>query len=298
MKAIVFGGAGFLGSHVSDKLTEAGHDVTIFDKSESPYLKEGQKLIIGDIMNEETVFDAVKGNDVLFNFSGIADIEENSRNPLEAVKVNIVGNSILLEAARKLNLKRFVFASSVYVFSKAGMIYRSTKRACEDIIEDYTRIFGLEHTILRYGSLYGPRANQGNSIYNYIKQAVEDRKVVCSGLPDDMREYIHVEDAAKATVDILKPEYANESIILTGKQALRVKDLMKMIDEILGGIEVEYKGNSNPLHYSMTPYSFSPKMGKKLVSNLYIDIGQGILNCIEELYLNLNNSTKKNNSHS
>lgn len=298
MKAIVFGGSGFLGSHVSDKLTEAGHNVTIFDKSESPYLKKGQKLIIGDIMNEGAVFDAVKGNDVLFNFSGIADIEENSRKPLEAVKVNIVGNSILLEAARKFNLKRFVFASSAYVFSKAGMIYRSTKRACEDIIEDYMQIFGIEYTILRYGSLYGPRANEGNSIYNYIKQAVEDRKVVCSGLPDDMREYIHAEDAARVTVEILKPEYANESIILTGRQALRVKDLMKIIDEILGGIEVEYKGNSNPFHYSMTPYSFSPKMGKKLVSNLYIDMGQGILNCIEELHFKLNNSTKKNNSHS
>ena len=284
MNVIVFGGSGFLGSHVCDKLTDAGYKVTIFDLKKSPYLKQGQKMLVGDIMDEDIVNHAVEGNEVLYNFSGIANIEENTKRPLDSVKVNIIGNSILLDAAYKNKIKRFVFASSTYVLSSSGMFYRSCKRACEDFIDDYNRMFGLDYTILRYGSLYGPRADERNSIYNYIKQALEVRRIVCSGFPDDIREYINVEDAAHSSIEILKPEYANQNIMLTGKESFRVKDLFKMIDEMIGGVEVEYLNNNSLLHYSITPYSFSPKMGKKLVNNPYVDMGQGILHCMDEIY--------------
>jgi len=284
MNVIVFGGSGFLGSHVCDKLTEAGHEVTIFDLKESLYFRQGQKMLTGDIMDEEAVNYAVEGKDILYNFSGIANIEENIKKPLDAVKTNIIGNSILLDAACKNRVKRFVFASSAYALSNSGMIYRSCKRACEDFIDDYNKMFGLNYTILRYGSLYGPRADETNGIYKYIKQALEKRKIVCSGSPDDMREYIHVEDAAHSSVEILKTEYANQNIILTGKESFRVKDLFKLIDEMIGGVEVTYLNSNSLFHYSITPYSFSPKMGKKLVSNLYVDMGQGILHCMDEIY--------------
>jgi len=241
-------------------------------------------MVVGEVLDEKAVMRAVEGNDVIYNFAGIADIDENSRRPLDAVRVNILGNTILLEAARHFRLKRFVFASSAYVFSNAGMIYRSTKRACEDLIDDYKKLFGLDYTILRYGSLYGPRAGKGNTILHYIRQALEKKKIVSVGQPDDIREYIHVEDAAASTVKILEPEFANQNIILTGKQAMRVKDLLKMIDEILGGVEVQYSETTAPSHYSITPYSFSPRMGRKLVSNMYVDLGQGLLYCIEEVY--------------
>jgi len=288
MKVIVFGGSGFLGSHVCDKLSDAGHDVTIYDIEESFYRTPEQKIIIGDILDEEKVRQSVADKDVVLNFSGLSDIETNTQRPIDAVKTNVLGNSILLEAARSADIKRYVFASSAYVFSGSGIIYRSCKRACEDFIEDYQRAFGLEYTILRYGSLYGPRSDKKNSIYCYIEQAIEQRKIICNGHPDDIREYIHVEDAALMTLDILNPQYANQNIILTGKETFKVADFLNMISEISGGVDIEYRKIDSPFHYKITPYTFSPKIGKKLVNNLYTDIGQGLLQLMEDVFKEVN----------
>ena len=115
MKVVVFGGSGFLGSHVCDKLSNVGHDVTIYDIEESRYRAPEQRIIIGNILDEEKVRQSVADKDVVFNFSGLSDIETNTQRPIDAVKTNVLGNSILLEAARSADIKRYVFASSAYV---------------------------------------------------------------------------------------------------------------------------------------------------------------------------------------
>ena len=81
MKTIVFGGSGLIGSHVADRLTEAGYDVTIFDLKPSPYLLPGQEIIIGDILDKKAVFDAVKGCDYIYNFAGMADLNTATTEP-------------------------------------------------------------------------------------------------------------------------------------------------------------------------------------------------------------------------
>src|SRR3990170_1618453 len=143
MNVIVFGGSGFLGSHVADALSDAGYDVTVYDIKPSPYLKDSQKMIVGDILDEKVVEKAVEGCDIIYNFAGIADIEEASKNPIETIKYNILGNTILLEAAVRHRLKRFVYASTVYVFSDSGSFYRCSKAACENYIDVYRKQHGL-----------------------------------------------------------------------------------------------------------------------------------------------------------
>src|SRR3989338_3429874 len=165
MKVIVFGGAGFVGSHVADALTEAGHDVHVYDLKKSPYLKPKQTGMVGDILDQKSVEKAMEGCDVVYNFAGIADIMEAKEKPLETVRNNVFGNTVLLEASRFNSIKRFVFARTVYVYSQAGSFYRRTKQACELIIENYEKQYGLDFTILRYGSLYGPRSDGNNWIY-------------------------------------------------------------------------------------------------------------------------------------
>ena len=128
MRVVVFGGSGFLGSHVCDKLSDAGHDITIYDIEESRYRAPEQKIIVGSILDEEKVRSAMADKDVIFNFSGLSDMETNTQRPIDAVKTNVLGNSILLEAARSADIKRYVFASSAYVFSGSGIIYRSCKK--------------------------------------------------------------------------------------------------------------------------------------------------------------------------
>jgi len=291
MKITVFGGSGFLGSHVCDKLTEAGHGVKIFDLHESPWHHSSQQMIVGDILDQHAVDKAVEGADVVFNFAGMADLEEAGQKAIDTIKYNILGNAIILEACIRYKVKRYVFASSVYVYSKSGGFYRCSKQACELYIETYHEAFGIEYTILRYGSLYGPRADERNAIFRFIKEALEKGEISYYGSADSLREYIHVEDAARSTVEILKPEFANENIILTGHQPMRVGDLFKMIAEMLDHpINLKFNQGGSSSHYEITPYSFSPKVGKKYAPPLHIDLGQGILRAIEDQYKILNPS--------
>jgi UDP-glucose 4-epimerase len=285
MRITVFGGSGFLGSHVADALSLTGHDVVIFDLKHSPYLQGNQKMFIGDIIDKKAVEKAIKGCDVVYNFAGIADIEEADEKPIETVRINILGNTTILDACRNNKVKRFVFASSVYVYSKAGSFYRSSKQACELIIENYNEVFGLPFTILRYGSLYGPRADERNWVHHILKQAVTEGKITRHGDGEELREYIHVKDAAKCSVDILSEEFENEHVMITGSQQMKVKDLMTMVKEIMENkIELEFLPTDSSLHYQITPYSFHPKIAKKYVSKYYHDIGQGVLDMLSTIY--------------
>lgn len=289
LKVVIFGGTGFLGSHVADALADAGHDVVIFDLKSSPYLRNSQKMVVGDILDDIKVSEVVKDCDIVYNFAGIANIDDASKRPLDSVKFNILGNSIILDACRKANVKRFVFASSLYVYSKTGSFYRSTKQSCELLIENYHEVFGLSYTILRYGSLYGPRAGERNFIYKIIKQALAEGKITRDGDGEEIREYIHVCDAAKGSVEILADEFVNQYVIITGNQQMKVKDLLYMIKEMLDNkIEIEYTMPKNNLHYEITPFTFAPKLAKRILSKTYLDLGQGILNSIQSIYKEIN----------
>lgn len=286
---MVFGGSGFLGSHVCDKLSDAGYQVTVYDVVESPYIRPDQKMTVGDILDEESVYQAVTDAYAVFNFAGIADIGEANSRPVETVKYNILGNTILLEASRKAKVKRYVFASSVYVYSASGGFYKCSKQACETYIETFYRNYGLEYTILRYGSLYGPRSDSRNAIYRFVKEAMETGGITYYGSPEALREYIHVEDAAHCSLEILKPEYANQNIILTGHEKMSIGNMLRMIAEMLGrDIEFNYKPDHSNTHYAITPYKFSPRVGKKMVPALQVDLGEGVLRVIEELYKETN----------
>ena len=153
MNVVVFGGSGFLGSHTADVLTEKGYDVVIYDISQSKYLKPSQRMIVGNILDEEKVRMSVEGADVVYNFAGIADIGEAVNKPVETVKYNILGNTIILDAAKEADVKRFVYASTIYVYSESGSFYRCSKNACELYLETYQKQYGLDYTVLRYGNL-------------------------------------------------------------------------------------------------------------------------------------------------
>lgn len=287
-QATVFGGSGFLGSHVCDKLTDIGYDVIIFDCIESPWQRDGQKMVMGDILDETLVQKFVENSEVVYNFAGIADIEEAQNRPRDTIRYNILGNSIVLEACIEKKIKRYIYASSLYVYSKSGGFYRCSKQACEQYIEQYNKRFNIDYTILRYGSLYGPRAGKNNSIYRFISQALKEGKISYEGSKDAIRDYIHVENAARMSVEILKSDYANEYIILSGQQSMKVGDLHKMIVEIIGTkIEFDYQSIEYSSHYETTPYSFNPRFGKKLTPAYYIDLGQGILKIVEETHRQL-----------
>jgi len=285
MKVVVFGGSGFVGSHVADELTERGHEVKIYDLRLSPYLRERQEMIVGDILDKDKVFRAVEGCDMVYNFAGLADLDTAITQPIDTINQNILGNALILDASVKAGAKRFVYASTIYVYSSLGGFYRCSKQAAELYIEEYQKRYGLDFTILRYGTLYGPRADERNSVYRYVKQALVQRKIVGYGTGEELREYVHVRDAAKLSVDVLSEEFKNKYVIITGHHPVKYKDMLNTIKEMIGDkVEIEFRPpEKGGAHYGMTPYSFIPKIGQKLVSNYYTDIGQGLLECLHTI---------------
>jgi UDP-glucose 4-epimerase len=287
VKLVVTGGAGFMGSHLVDALIARGHDVTVFDLRRSACLPAGVRMVEGDLGDMAVLDRLVEGADAVFHLAGFADLNAARHRPLDTVRVNVLGTMNLLEAMRARGVKRFLFASTVYVYSREGGFYRCSKQACESYIEECGRTFDLRYTVLRYGSLYGPRADRSNGVYRLLASAIQSSRIEYTGAPEDIREYIHVEDAARLSADALAPEFEGQHVMLTGPSPTRASELFMMFQEILGRrIEVAYRTPEGvgSGHYSVTPYAYTPKPGRKLVTTHYVDMGQGLLRMVEDLH--------------
>lgn len=283
-KVCVIGGTGFLGSHVCDQLSDSGYQVVIYDRVRSPWCRPDQTMVVADILDEAALEAAIHGCVAVYNFAAIADLDEALDKPVETVKINILGNTMALEACRKHDVKRYVYASTVYVHSREGGFYRCSKHAAEQFVEEYQHRYGLDFTVLRYGSLYGPRSDHHNGLHRIVKKALETGRVSYEGSPEAMREYIHVADAARASVTALGEEFRNQHVVLTGQEPMRVMDMLKMLAEILGMPQsVEFVESDHAGHYIRTPYAYQTRLGRKYVSPLHVDLGQGLLELIEDI---------------
>jgi UDP-glucose 4-epimerase len=286
-KVAVFGGSGFLGSYLIDELIDRGYEAYILDLN--PPLQESKATYESvDILDRdkiETLFDQYKF-DIVYNLAGFANLDKAVEFPIETFQLNVMGNMYILEASRKHNVDRFVYASSAYAMSDKGAFYGLSKLSSEKVIEEYEKKYNFPFTILRYGSLYSDQDFENNYIYNLIKKCLDTGEINHGGDGEEIREYIHAADAAKLSVDVIESEdYRGKHIILTGVERMKRIELFHLINEIMGGkvtINVNNDGYSN--HYKFTPYSFSPEESQKLIPNPYIDMGQGILNCIKKAH--------------
>ena len=265
---LITGGSGFIGSHVADKLTEKGFDVIIFDKKKSNYLKKNQLFIKGNILNFKQLERSVKRSDYVYHFAGLSDLNEAVKKPIETVKLNIFATVKLLDLCIKYKIKRFIHASSVYANSKDGGFYRSSKKAAEEYIEEYKNIFDLNFTVLRFGSLYGSRAQKNNGLNKILKKAINHKKIQYEGSPVSQREYINVEDAAIGSVEALKTKYKNKYVIVTGNEKIKIIKLLKHLKKSLNlNTKIKFSSVTKSYlgHYVSNPFTYKPYVGKKLM---------------------------------
>jgi UDP-glucose 4-epimerase len=115
-KAVAVGGSGFIGFHVADCLSDDGYQVTIYDFVKSLWFRESQEMVIGDILDDKALKQVIKGADVVYNFAGLANLDHALNQPINSAKINILGNLNVLEACRILNVKRIIYASTIYVY--------------------------------------------------------------------------------------------------------------------------------------------------------------------------------------
>ena len=295
MRALVTGGSGFLGHHIIRELLKQGIETTGYDivppRQEIKNTSREELLTFrtGDLLDQKGLVESMEGCDLVFHTAAIADIDEARKVPAMTMEVNVVGTAHCLEAARRCGVKRFLLASSVYTAGNRGSFYRISKVAGESLCRSFHEEFGLGYTILKYGSLYGREANHWNFIHNVCRELLTKGKFHYTSTPEAVREYIHISDACRETVRIARdPQFANRTVLITGHQRMKMGEFFDMVKEILGReIHITYATDENRLHYVMTPYAFETDIPVRVNLSQYVDISEGILDCLREVQRDL-----------
>ncbi len=288
MKVIILGGSGFIGSHVADELSKKGHKVTIFDKKKSKWLRKNQKMLVGDILNYDALSNAIRNNQIVYNFAAISDLDRAMHEPLISARINILGTVQALNLCRKYKVKRFIHASSIYATSSQGGFYSCSKRAADDYVEEFNKIYKLNYTILRFGSVYGLRSDKSNGLRRIIDKAIWQRKIVYLGNKRTVRKYINVLDVAKACTEVLKNSYKNKCVILTGKNPMKINELLKFLAKTLNiNSKIIFKDEkASTGHYIKTPNLYKVKKGRGLLLRSRINFHEGLLSLIQNIKKN------------
>ena len=284
MRITVLGGSGFIGSHVADELSKKGHKVTIFDKKKSKWLRDDQKMMIGDVFNYKVLENAIKGCQVVYNFAALADLDQAMTEPLASARTNILGTVQALNLCKKHKVKRFIQASSIYAGTDQGGFYSCSKRAADDYVKEFYKSYHQNYTILRYGSIYGPRSDKSNGLRKIIERAIWQRKLIYMGNKKAIRKYVNVLDAAKASVEILKDSYKNKSILLTGQKGEKISEVLKFISKTLKiNSKIIYKNEKKSQHYVIKPKPYLITKVTEFKFNKIADFKKSILSLIQEL---------------
>ncbi len=276
---MIIGGSGFLGSHVADELIKKKYNVTIIDKKKPFHSKNNQKFINIDLKNTNKLGKEIKKFDVIYYFADIADIKESKENFMKTINQNIITLSEILKLCMNSSVKKFIYASSLYVYSEAGSFYRASKQCAEILIKEFSKAGNFDYKFVRYGSLYGERAQSWNGITKFINSIQKKGVVIYQGNGNEIRDYIHVKDAAKLSVKIIENKISENAVSILGQKSITVDQLFNLMFEIFGKKKkVKYlnKINSDD-HYGYSPYRFIPENSIKLSSNKTIDLGEGLL---------------------
>ncbi len=258
-KILVTGGAGFIGSHLCERLLERGDDVTAVDNFNdfyAPRIKranaaqlEGARVVEADIRDAEAMRSLFsEGYDAIVHLAAMAGVRPSLRDPLHYEDVNVRGTLVLLEEARKRGDVRFVFASSSSVygsnekvpFTEADDIHRpvspyaSTKRAGELHCYTYHHLYGIPMTCLRFFTVYGPRQRPEMAIHKFVRHALEGRPIPFFGDGTTRRDYTYVDDIVDGVVRSIDACGGYEIYNLGESETTSLAELVGMIGEECG----------------------------------------------------------------
>ena len=287
-KILILGSSGFLGSHLV-KLLLKNNEVVQFDMNPPPQKITGSEFIKGSILDKTLVTSAMKDVDIVYHFAAMTDIDIVNDNPAQAIEVNIAGTSNVLEACVQEKIERFIFSSSVYVYSEFGGVYKSTKQACELLIEDYNKMHDLGYTILQLGSVYGPGAKQINLISRLINEALSLKEIHHYGTGEEVRQYIYVKDVVQAAATSIDNNYKNKKIILLGNERITISELMdKIIFHTDSNIQKVFHDDQYGIHYKLSPFHTNPDGAVSLKIKTPVLLNSGLKKTINAIKKELN----------
>ncbi|MBL7206237.1 MAG: NAD-dependent epimerase/dehydratase family protein [Candidatus Aenigmarchaeota archaeon] len=253
MKILVTGGAGFVGSYITDKLIDLGNDVVILDNlSNGNNLSPKAELVSGDICKTEDCIKAVSGCETVFHLAAQVSVQKSTENPAEDSRINVLGTINMLEAAKKAGAKNFIYFSSAAVYGNPKKVpisetdptvpispYGASKLAAEG----YCRLYeNMTVTIVRPFNIYGPRQDP-NSPYSgvisiFTERAKKGENLVIYGDGNQTRDFIPAERVAELAIKLMGN--SGTFNIGTGKPT--------KINELAERIIKENKSNSEITH--------------------------------------------------
>ena len=294
LHVLVTGGAGFIGSHVVDRLLSEGHQPRIFDLRRSPWHDRAEiDTRIGDVAALERLEAAMEGCDVVVHLAAAADVDEVREDPLEAERRNARGTLNVLEAARRSGVRRVVYASTIWVYSDTAAtcheeddplcapahLYTATKLAGELYCRSYRELYGLESTVLRFGIPYGPRARPATVVARFVQRALEGEPLMVAGDGRQSRRFVYVEDLAEGVVCALAPAAANRTYNLVGNEDTTIADIAENVRRVVGGVEIVH----TPARAG--DFAGAPISGARAVSDLDWEprtpFTEGLRRCVE-----------------
>lgn len=252
MRVLVTGGAGFIGSHVVDRLTAHGVIPLIFDQQRSVHHPHVEHFI-GSILDAEALRLAMNGVHAVIHLAAVADVKEVFEDPSYAETVNTRGTLCVLEAARRSKIQRILYGSTTWVYSDCrepevteetpipppSHLYTATKLASEYYCQAYASLYGIRSTILRFGIPYGPRARDGAVLPIFVRKALRGEPLTLAGDGGQFRQFVYVEDLAEGVVLGLKPTAENRLYNLDGPVCITIRQITETLQEILGDVQIQ-----------------------------------------------------------
>jgi len=264
---LVTGGAGFIGSHLVDRLISKGFDVFVLDDFSSGSRKNLRshigksnfRLIKGDIRNKTITRRALENVDAVFHLAAIVNVDFSVKNPLHVNEVNVKGTLNLLEGCLKSKVKQFICVSSCAVYGEPEYLpidelhptkplspYGVSKLAAEHYCQVFYKIHGLKTVILRYFNVYGPRQSKGpysGVIVKFIEQLKQKKSPVIFGDGTQTRDFVYVDDVVDAALNILNCKKCAGDIINVGSgKETSIKELYNILLRMFGmrNVKPEY----------------------------------------------------------
>lgn len=251
MKLLVTGGAGFIGSHLVERLVELGHDVVVIDN-----LLRGNKIplevlskitfIHGDVRDQTLVEHWVKDIDVIFHFAAVLGVDVVADQPVETMDVEVIGTRNIVNAARKHKVKKILYASTSGIYSHSAIVqtalteevnvdprtsYAMAKRYNEIYLASHYEESGIDCIALRFFNVYGERQDNRMVIPRFFEQAREGKELTVFGNGLQTRDFTYIVDVIDACIALLQVDgfhiinIANEKEWTIGELARKIVDI-------------------------------------------------------------------------
>ena len=257
MKALVTGGAGFIGSNLVRQLVADGHDVTVLDSLLSGFRSNLDpfpqvRFIEGDIRDEKVVAEAVKGANVVFHMAASVGNKRSIEHPLIDAGINVMGTLTVLEAARQAGVRKIVASSSAGIFGELKTLpikedhpvepdtpYGSTKLCMEKLCLAYAKLYDIEAVCLRYFNVYGQNQRfdaYGNVIPIFAFKMLRGEPLTIFGDGEQTRDFINVKDVVQANIKAATAQGVSGAFNIGSGDRITINRLVELL-RLASGLE-------------------------------------------------------------